>query len=334
VARERWDELVDLLERRAAIADDLSERIGLLLNAAAFARDRLADEDRAIEAYEKILDWDDGNELAAAKLNELYRARGQWDKLAAMLVDRASREEDTRLHVAGLEAAAEVYEEKMGDAGAAFLVWMAILRREPERAGIVDALTRLGPAARAWEELLPECEGLAEELEAKSPEVAARLWQQIGRWNRDYLASPETAADALDRALKLDPDEQDTAFELAELRRRIGPPDALAVALRKSAEIEIDPFVRAELYVELAGVLEGQLGQTDEALVVLERAFHSDPASRPAAQALVRLQRLRGDWDQVASILQRHAEALTDPPRAELADLQRELGEVLSEHLG
>ncbi len=334
VARERWEELVDLLDRRAALADEVGERIGLLLNAAAFSHDRLGDDERAIEAYERILGWEPTHEMAAAKLNELFRARGQWDKLAAMLVDRASREEDTRLHVAGLEAAAEVYEEKMGDAGAAFLVWMAVLRREPERAGIVDALERLGPTARAWDELLPECEGLAEELEAKSPAVAARLWQQIGRWNRDYLASPETAADALARALGLDPDEQDTAFELTALRRQVGPPAELAAALRKSAELEIDPFVRAELFVELAGVLEGQLGQTDEALSVLERAFHSDPASRPAAQALVRLQRLRGDWDQVAAILTRHAEALTDPPRAELADLHRELGEVLAEHLG
>src|SRR5262245_35141401 len=82
VARERWDQLIDLLERRAALADDLSERVGLLLNVAAFARDRLADDDRAMEAYEKILDWDAGHELAAARLNELYRARGQWDKLA------------------------------------------------------------------------------------------------------------------------------------------------------------------------------------------------------------------------------------------------------------
>ncbi|HEU5059201.1 MAG TPA: tetratricopeptide repeat protein [Kofleriaceae bacterium] len=334
VTRERWDELVDLLERRAALADEVSERIGLLLNAAAFSRDRLGDEERAIEAYEKILGWDPSNELAAAKLNELYRARNQWDKLAAMLVDRASLEEDTRLHVAGLEAAAEVYEETRADAGAAFLVWMAVLRREPERAGIVDALERLGPAARAWDELLPECEGLAEELEEKSRPVAARLWQQIGRWNRDYLASPETAAAALDRALKLDPDDHDVAFELAALRRQVGPPADLATALRKSAELEIDPFVRAELLVELAGVLEGQLGRTDEALAVLERAFQGDPASRPAAEALARLQRLRGDWDQVAAVLSRHAEALTDPPRAELAELHRELGEVLAEHLG
>ena len=334
VSRERWQELVELLERRAALADDTGERVGLLLNAAAFSRDRLGDEERAIEAYEKILGWDAGHELAAAKLNEMYRARGEWDKLAAMLVDRASREEDTRLHVAGLEAAAEVYEEKMGDAGAAFLVWMAVLRREPERAGIVDALERLGPAARAWDELLPECEGLAEELEAKSPAVAARLWQQIGLWNRDYLASPETAASALGRALQLAPEEHDIASELVMVRRSLGPPEELASAVRRLAALEIDPQVRAELQVELAEVLEGRLGRMDEAAEVLDRAFSDDPSSRPAAQALARLQRLRGDWDQVASILTRHAAAVVDPPRAELADLHRELGEVLAEHLG
>ena len=334
VTTERWIDLIDLLDRRAALADEIGERVGLLLNAAAFSRDRLGDEERAIEAYEKILGWDPAHELAAAKLNELYRAREQWDKLAAMLVERASAEEDTRLHVAGLEAAAEVYEEKMADPGAAFLVWMAVLRREPERAGIVDALARLGPTAGAWDELLPELEGVAEELEAKNPAVAASLWQQIGFWNRDYLASPETAADALDRALKLDPEAHDTAFELAMMRRSVGPPEELASALRRLADLEMDPLVRAELQVELAEVLEGRLGRLDEAAEVLDRAFTGDPASRPAAQGLARLQRLRGDWDQVASILARHAGALTDPPRAEIADLHRELGEVLAEHLG
>jgi tetratricopeptide (TPR) repeat protein len=334
-SRERWDDMVELLERRAALADELPERIGLLLNAAAFAADRLGDTERAVELYERIRGWEPTHELATSRLEVLYRVRGDWQPLAALLVDLSTRHEDERARARALETAAEIYEQELRDFGAAFLVWMAVLRQEPERAGIVESLARLAPRARAWEEILPECETLAEELEAEHPVAAARLWHQIGRWHRDHLDGADAAAAMLDRAVQLDPSEIEAVSELVVLRRQVGPPAELARALARCADLELDPLLRAEVRAELGELEESALGRADDAIDSYERALADDPGCRPAAQALRRLVRATGDWDRLASVLARHAAALgDDAPRAELADLHSELGEVLASHLG
>src|SRR5213076_2693960 len=41
VAQERWEDLIDLLERRAALAEDEQERVWVLFNVAGLARERL-----------------------------------------------------------------------------------------------------------------------------------------------------------------------------------------------------------------------------------------------------------------------------------------------------
>ncbi|HEX6838233.1 MAG TPA: hypothetical protein VF334_16770, partial [Polyangia bacterium] len=57
VAEARWEDLVHLLEQRAALAEDVQERVWILQNVAALSRDRLLDDARAIEAYERIRSW-------------------------------------------------------------------------------------------------------------------------------------------------------------------------------------------------------------------------------------------------------------------------------------
>jgi len=334
-AEERWNDVIALLEQRAALADDVNERIGLLLNVAALSRERLGDEERAVEAYERILGWRPGHDLAARELEVLYRSRGQWQPLATLLVDVASRHDDPTACVAALRSAAEIYEQRIEDPRAAFLVWTAVLRREPEADDAIAALEELAPAAGAWDELLPECEALAGELEADHLAVAARLWRQLGRWQRHHVGAHDAAAVALERALRLEPDDLDTLDELIEARRAAGAWAELAAALARRAERELDPGRKAELYVELADVHETRLAAPAEAVACNQRALAIEPGCRPALVALRRLHREHGAWEPLADVLAQLSGTLAGvAPRADVIGLRVELGEVLAAHLG
>src|SRR6185436_7491954 len=92
VREARWAECVELLEQRAALTEEPRARGAMLANLAAIARERLGDDDRAAAAYERILARDSSHEVASRELAELYTARGQWQPLAALLLDRASRD--------------------------------------------------------------------------------------------------------------------------------------------------------------------------------------------------------------------------------------------------
>jgi tetratricopeptide (TPR) repeat protein len=334
VTHERWEELIDLLERRAALAEDQQQRIWILLNVAALARERLLDDGRAIEAYERIRGWAPAHVVATRTLEELYRAHGLWQPLAALLLDVAARTEQADTRVTALESAAQIYEEQLQDARAAFLVWLTVLRREPRRPGGLDALEHLGAVAAAWQELVPECEALAQELDSVDGETAAQLWRQVARWKRDHLGLQQEYGDGLKRSLRHAPADVDLLDELLELRRATGPWGELAAALSQRAALELDPVRRSELLAELGMVYETRLARPAEAVSAYEDAAAADPACKAALVGLRRIHQELAAWPALATVLERLLEMLEDGAAvAEKVAIHLELGAVLAEHL-
>ena len=300
VQQGQWEDCVELLEKRVALADDAAQRIALLLELAAIANERLDDVEAAIAAYERILNWEPEHEAATRELEALYSTRQQWEPLAALLLDRASRQQDPQQSVVALEAVAQMYEDKVGDMRAAFLVWLAVVRRDPERAHLVDQLARLAPAANAWDEVLAEGSALAEELEAAHPSVAAQVWQLVGAWTREQ-----------------------------------GSGDAALRALERGAELEKDPGRRSEMYADLGDLYDRQLAQPGEAIACYEQALADEPESTRVLDALHRLYRQTEAWSSLAELLPRVVTVHDTPSeRSTVLELHVELGDVLADRLG
>src|SRR6185436_17537623 len=284
VREGRWAECVDLLEQRAALTEEPRARIATLANLAAIARERLGDDDRAAAAYERILARDPAHEVAARELAAIYAAREQWQPLVALLLDRAPRAGAGGVDL--LEQVAHIYEDKLDDAYAAFLVWLTVSRRDPDRPHLIEQLDRLAirsaarrDAAAAWDEVLAETGALAAELEAAHPEAAARVWALIGRWHRDRTGHRDAAAAALERALRANPDDLDALTELPELLRADGCWADLIALLSRRADAAEAPARRGELLAELGELYETQLAQPAQAIACYERALADAPDS-------------------------------------------------------
>ncbi|HEU0034943.1 MAG TPA: tetratricopeptide repeat protein [Kofleriaceae bacterium] len=339
VQQGRWLECVELLEKRIALTEEKRPRIAMLLNLGALARERLEDDELAIEAYEKILAWttaaDPAHDRAAAELETLYAARDEWQKLTSLLLERAEKHADVQVRIDALKSVATIYEDKLEDPRAAFLVWLAVFRRDPDAPHLFEQLDRLGPLANAWDEILAETRGLAEELEGKHPEAAARMWHLIGQWMRDRLGTRDQAANALIRSLQLNDSDLDTLTELLELLRADGRWQDLVTLLAHRAETEQDPGPRSELYTELAEIYEVQLGHKPEAISYYERALADEPESRTVLVELHRLYLETEAWESLGELLPRLIEALAgNAPSTVIIDLYVELGNVLADHLG
>ncbi|MEO8845487.1 MAG: hypothetical protein ABI591_24525 [Kofleriaceae bacterium] len=287
----RWADCADVLEKRIALAETPEVRIAQLLELAAVAHERQGDDERAIAAYERVLHWEPAHPTATRELEHLYSGREQWEPLAALLLDRASREQDAT----ALEAVARMYEDKLGDLRAAFLVWMTVVRREPERDGTIDQLDHLATGAQQWDELTAEGAALAEELEAAHPATAARVWNLVGTWTRDHMTNHEDAAHAFANA----------------------------------ARLETERTVRSEIYCAL-GELYETLGAIPEAIACFEKARVDEPELQFALEQLHRLYRQTAAWPQLAELLPQ----LIDTVDPSSVVLRVELGDVLADHLG
>lgn len=290
----RWFECAELVEKRAALSEAEGPRIAALCNLAAMARERLNDPGRAIEAYERVLAIQPAHAFASAQLEELYRARKEWEPLAAQLLDKASRDPDPVASAAALVEVADMYEHQVGDPRAAALVWLTVLRREPDRAGVLEHLARLAPAAGTWDELCAEGAATAAVLHEASAE-AAGLWTLVGRWSRDHLGDRQRAVRAFEAALACAPDDPELHEALGELH-------------------EAMPALAIEYYARAAELAPDALGP----LVALHRLYRASGSWRALADLVPHL------IDALAPTAQADA----------IVDLYAELGEILARHLG
>ncbi|HUS31870.1 MAG TPA: tetratricopeptide repeat protein, partial [Kofleriaceae bacterium] len=328
----QWAEVADLLEKKAALAESVETRTAILLELAAITDERLHDDDRTIAAYERILSFDPGHHRAGKELEARYSQREDWQALVALLLDRASRHDDPQERVAALMAVANLYESRIGDGRDAFLVWMTVFRREPERPHLIEQLARLADNASHLHEVVAETHALADELAPEHPRVAANLWRLVGTWQRDRMGNRDAAAVAFDHAARLDPD---AAVEAAAHLRSDERWPELAALLTRLLETAPDAKRRAELCCELGELYETHLAQPGEATRWFERAHDHDPDSSAPLVALHRLYLDGKAWYALGELLPQLIDTLgASVPREVIVDLHVELGQILVEHLG
>src|SRR5262249_13560391 len=91
-ARRR--EVAELLDKRTAVPEDNTRRSALLVELAKIASTYLDDDEAAIAAYERILNWEPTHDLARRELENLYAAYERWESMATLLLDRATSHHD------------------------------------------------------------------------------------------------------------------------------------------------------------------------------------------------------------------------------------------------
>src|SRR5262249_12559762 len=136
-AGERWPDLLDVDERRLALAESNDERAGLRFELGELLRDRLARPEEALERFREILVEDTSNERALAAvermlgdehlklsaaeiLQPIYDGRGDFEKLVKLLELEAEAHDDPRERLARLRKIADLRERHLDDPLGAF----------------------------------------------------------------------------------------------------------------------------------------------------------------------------------------------------------------------
>jgi tetratricopeptide (TPR) repeat protein len=239
---ERWHDLVELLERLAALHASLGDarsESAALARAADVWEARLDNPDAAGEILEKILAREPGSVAALTRLSKIYERAGDWDRC------KASLEQALELSPIGRDAAdlfyrlGEVARVSDADPDTAIQHFQQALRHDPGHGPAIDALEKLARERR------------------DAPLLADMLQRRV--------ATVDTAADRV--ALLV---------EIADLERRAGRSEAALAALAKAAaDAPSDPRVLAPL-ADLYFVT----GRLDEAAPIYDRLAEDAKAGR------------------------------------------------------
>ena len=327
----RWEECVEILEKRSLMLDDLDERIETLLQAAAIWEEKVDNLAQAAAVYERVRGAIPGNQRASERLEAIYRMRHDWAELNEVLLDRANHCETTEERIETLGAVARIYEEELSDPESAFVVLQAAFRQDYSHERTARELERLAESTNKWEELLQEYTERVQSLERDDPASAADLWVKIGRWYGDHLSHLEYAIHSIECALNLDANHVGALAALADFQRVRQSWPELIETLRRHAAVEPNAETKVDLYLSLADLLEDTMQLPLEAIEAYRSALATDEGCMDALVALERLYRMHEMWEPLIDALSRIAELRTD--EEQIVGIKLEVGQLWDERM-
>ncbi len=338
----RFEELADLLGRAAARTEEGAKRADVLRELGDVQRTELGKLEDAIASYRAALTEDPRNEGARAGLRALlrrtdllegvvavllaaYYAADDWQLVLELTESRLLAEQDRDAQVAVLMEAAQISEDRAGDAAAAFSLVRRAMVLAPEDDRTTGELFRLAEATRSWRSLADVLREVIEEagdepwardlrfrmgevLETKLDEprgaldayvhVAARQPESIEAAQAVIrVAGKTTRADAAARALVQTTRARDTVEPelLAAIEQAASASsawDALTFAIANAVpEAGLSAFLARDVEAAVAAWHRDRRGDPEAAEAAFARALTHDPTNAGLLAELAKLQR-------------------------------------------
>ena len=322
----RWEEAIDVLEKRALVLDDEDQRRDTMLQAAATWEEKVEDLTRAAQVYERVRASDPANVTASDRLEAIYTQQFKWPELVEILLEQSELRPNVPEQIAILNRVGKIYESEIGDQESAFYVLQAAFKRDYTHEETAKELERLATATNRWQELLDEYTNRVNELEREDRGTAADLWVKIGRWYGEHLSHLEYAIHSVQQALRIDPAHTGALAAIGDLQRKRGSWSELIETLQRHAGVETNPEKKTDLYIQLAELLERQMQDVPGAIHAYQQALNYDGASKNALTALDRLYRRAEQWEPLIDVLSKRATTTTD--EQQIVTFKLEIGQI------
>jgi tetratricopeptide (TPR) repeat protein len=265
-----------------------------------------------------------GHAPASDLLEDLLLHQGRFADLVAHHRDAlASATGDAALLI--LEALADVQSVWAPDPAGLVVTLRELVARVPDRPG--PAL-RLADALHETGDLAGEVAVRVALADAGPPDAELAVDQRLLAAERceEGLADPKAAAAHLARVIEAVPQHPEARVRLELLLRRTGDAAGLAAFYQAELDRSLSDEEGTRRALQLARVLERDLGQPAEAAAVFDRLRDRDPTSAPALAALMRLRVSLGEIDRLPPVLDALAELAGEP--ADRAAFHQLLGEL------
>ncbi len=326
----RHAELVRVLERIAGKIESTTERVGIFHRIAQLYEDKLNDEARAVEWYERALGAERGYVPAIQALCKLYTRRKQWQELVNVHSGEAEATNDPLRRASAHSRIAQIYEIELKQVEQAVQHHARALGVVPGYAPSFKALTRLYTQAQRFPELAELYERAVDG--AADDETKITFLFKVGRLYEDALQAPAQALTAYRRVLDVDGQHLGAIHALQRAAERAGRYKDLVQALELEAAKIPDKRQRLAILHRAGEVSEVELGDDDAALALFRKIYDLDRTYAPALASLGRLHYKAGRYEDLLETYQ--AELRISGKNPQSAALLFKMGELYEERVG
>jgi tetratricopeptide (TPR) repeat protein len=313
--------LIDTLRALLRFIDKDAEQVKILLEIAELQRDRIDDAEAASLTFQEVLDIDPGSLIAMDALERIYVGQSAWEPLTRVLRQRVMAVEDSFERARLWRKIGEIYREQLKDPYQAIEAFQSVVdvgagARDTTHA--LDAIVRLNAELERWTEVE---EGLRRLLAlADNDETRATLLGRAAEVVGDKLGRYPDAIDLLEQVLKISPEDdrargmltaylanEDTRERVTGILHPLYEAEhnwpALLDLEERQARHQPAGRLRLVALLRVAHTQEERLGDPQRAFAVLCEALAEAGDQPELAETLDHLERLGGDPDRHAELL-------------------------------
>lgn len=301
-AAGRYQDLIDVLERRLVSTDDYEQKALIALRIPQVYENALGDLDRAIEGYRRVLDIDSNSLEALRALARIYRQSQNWDELVAVLQTQiqvgAATLEGAELKELWVELG-NLFQHTLQQPFDAVDAWRHVLEIDPTDEGALDALLAIHTAQEEWRDVVDVLNMKANAAsidEAKIPLLlqAASVWEE-------RIGERDGAREAYEKILAIDPLHEHAFRALEQLHienERWEPLIEMYIA-RHDALDESEVRERVDLLRRAARVYDEKQNDTEQAFAAALLAYEEDVSDPETVALLERLATVGAKWNEL-----------------------------------
>lgn len=298
------------------------ERVGVLRRLANELEEVSDQTDRAVKAYERLLELEPAAEDAHRGLIRVLRDAQRWYDLVTASERHIASIKTPTQRVEQYLGLASVCEKELDDPHRAIEAYLNVLAVAEDHRGSLAALGTLYQRVESWERSTEILVRLAE-LEG---DRGADHWAEAGRIAAERLDDRDVATRHLEKALALEPENLGALTALARLHKAKGNWTNAVEYFSRAEASSPNRLQRVELLLAAAEIAEEKLEDPDQALALRLRVLkldgeHVDAGNR-VADALVLAQR----WEDALPILEMLARKAPEDDRMERARREAVLG--------
>ena len=328
-AFQRWEELVEVLDQKAAATYDPEKGVEIKSRVAQIWEEELQNVEQAILAYRGVLTVDQDQLPALQALERLYMQTEQYNELVDVYEQQLglTHEPDEQVGLHG--KLAWVFEAHFQDLDRAVESYNNVLMVDPANETAIENLERLFRDLERWFELADTIQRHIELVDHAMQKVA--LYTELGRLQRDQISDAYAAIESLNQALELEPLNPELWSEVAQLHEETSNWEQSVQAYERLVEQIDDVGQRTEVYFRLGQILEGHLHDHANAEEAYMSALRLDPTHEGVLDAVRHLMEIQQQWQTLIRVLKAAEDAHRDLDKK--AELVTEIGTIYEEHV-
>lgn len=325
----QWQQLAQMLGRMSEIVKANTERASVFVDMGELCETHLGMPEQAPNYFRQALEADDTHLGAIKNLERLNAQEEKWtDLLKILRLKVAALSEPEDVNDARLQVA-ELLELRFERQDEAIEEYDGILAANPNELQALKGLERLHAQRESWQALhdvlVREYDLVSTEKERVS--ILIRLASML----EEEFIKPEQAAERLEQALEIDPNNETGLRGIARLYRRMQRWEDLIGAYERHVEASPDRTLKVECYAAIGEVYAGELKDVDHAIDNYLNLLAIQEDNVGALDALTRLYEKREDYGLAIDMMNQLAGLQTDPQA--VVDMRYRMGCILDTHL-